>query len=439
MAVFDYHYGLDERALQTFSKDDQQLIRAAFAVAMTVHGKQSRRKVDPSVMYISHPLMVFDLVYRYEDHKQPHFAELMAATLLHDAIEDSPIYRHDPGKMLSDLQAACKEQGLDCETNIAHQLSANRIFTLCEQLTNPPGSSYPFDKRTYQADRVMHQLTDPDARILKMADQMASLICQLTMADDPAKFSKEKARQSANKGNDLIRAVLDTKPYQKPNALVAVSERQYAQRLQPWRGLYTQVVDGYLRRLLKASDAAAEEQIRREFAKDPLPITRMEKPKALIGNTYDILKDIHGHGLASVTVNAQDEVISYVNWESPDNQYSYRNRLQVALRDGIEAAGERDVEVYSRGFTRVRLKPGQANADNQFREQVGSELWRGRIYMLSKPMKLDRFLDIAEGVTDVTKDGVERHAISPQERNELTQRIAHLKRVNSYRETRQRT
>jgi hypothetical protein len=431
----------------------------------------------PDEPYISHPLMAFDMIWRTEGyeaklqkthgHLQDREMELLAAALLHDVLEDYKPYRADQSLMRRDLQRAIKAQelGVDFVTLDAAKAtlddstenSVNHIYQLCEQMMNPnkplnTNYKYPVDKRMFQADRVVHKIVDPDARILKMADQMASMICHLSRADNPEKFSKEKARKAGNKGNDLIRAVLDMPAQKTPIANMEERSRrlpfiktQDEKRLEPWRDLYEQVL-GYYRRIVAEKTTVADEQcIREEFSKDPLTVKPLSKADwnkqhpllQRFGDPIILRKSRGGHGVSAISLNKQGDVIGYVNWESPENEGSYRNDLEIALRDSIERE-RRDVEVYSRGFTSIKFLPREKELSDLKEKKtedgrpLGDDLYRGRIFRLSAPIPLQQFLDIAGRNLGKNEAGDAIQAISSVERLLIEARVKTMQRVNQH-------
>lgn len=187
------------------------LLRAAFAVAERAHRDQLRGKADrlpdgSRVPYITHPLMVMDILYEMGVRD----SEMLAAALLHDVLEDCKKYRgkkNDPNdyhhKMHEDLL-------LELDRLIAKPMdaerSADRIFQLVKEVTKPK----IYDEGTKLIAQIEEmQKASLEGKILKIADQIGSMMCRLHAADDPEVFTKDQQREFTKKSTNLVQAILE--------------------------------------------------------------------------------------------------------------------------------------------------------------------------------------------------------------------------------------
>ena len=83
---------LEDSVRKYHPSDDLSLIRKAYEVALNSHGDQRRRSGEP---YIIHPLCVAIILAELELDK-----ESIAAGLLHDVVEDTPMTTEDDFKRI---------------------------------------------------------------------------------------------------------------------------------------------------------------------------------------------------------------------------------------------------------------------------------------------------------------------------------------------------
>lgn len=381
MAVFTLSNTLQESDLEGLPPVTQRIVRAAFSVAKNAHEGQSRGKADPSIDYIAHPRMVYKLLR----HMKVDNPAMLAAAMLHDVLEDSPRYISNPPQLEGDLYKALEEAGVYDLENV--RLSG-RVFDLCVQMTNP--KEYPQHKLAYQVERVRKMRT-VDARILKMADQMASMIDHLTMPEGPD-FGHDKVKKFGDKAIVLIHAVLDS--YQNDPLPRRIENER---RLRPWRELMSRIEPQY-RDLLIAStpqtgDAAREAQIRDDFKHDPLDgrVKIQRRPGhyrfTRYGESYE--KDDDGVGVTRIEYGLDGKVLGFDCWvadgEGPKHP---RNMVERALCEGIQA-DRRDIEVHLRsGLRPVTLTSIEPNGKQCVRMEA-------KHYRLSQPISKQRFLALA--------------------------------------------
>lgn len=377
MAVFTHRNELRARDLEGLPPETQRIVRAAFAVAQQAHAGQSRGKLDPSVQYISHPLMVYDIMR----HMQVEDPVMLASALLHDALEDCAAYRDHRDLMTSDLFQALEKTG---GGEIGNLHVAERIQRLCETMTNP--EHYPVHKLAYQVERV-RGMKKVDTRILKMADQMASLICHLIAPEDSTIMPPDKVKKFGDKAVVLIHAVLDSYS-QDP-----LSQRiQSEQALHPWRVLMSHIEPHY-RRLLMAETPEAKADARAAFAADTLrePVKLLGRPGkyhiALLSQAYEKAED--GAGITRIEYGVNGRVVGFECWVAEGGGPQHpRNRVERALCEAIQS-NQRDIEVHLRAEGKPVIL---TSIDAQGKQCEHAETQQ---YRLSKPIDQKTFLRLA--------------------------------------------
>ena len=146
-------------------------IRRAAKFAAYKHQGQTRK--DGKTPYISHPVRVANILGReagVNDH------ELIAASLLHDTLEDTHTTRDE-------LAAAF----------------GRRVADLVVELTN--GNARPNDKHAWQ---LAHELS-AGAAMIKIADKTANLRDIITAP--PVKWSAEKKRRYFEQARELVQKI----------------------------------------------------------------------------------------------------------------------------------------------------------------------------------------------------------------------------------------
>lgn len=150
-----------------------RIVRAAFTLAQKAHGRESgQMRGKGGLPYLVHPIMLYDLLV--------HFGETdeltLACALLHDAKEDYPAYKNDPEALKHDLVVALIKEGVRDAEHIAYTMDE-----ICNELTNH--SFMEEGKRTWQVEHA-GKISERAAKI-KLFDQMASIVDNILMPDDP--------------------------------------------------------------------------------------------------------------------------------------------------------------------------------------------------------------------------------------------------------------
>ncbi|MBX9726366.1 MAG: HD domain-containing protein, partial [Rickettsiales bacterium] len=210
MARYQYRHSIDFDADETLDDRGRAILKAAFAVAKRAHAGQSRLKRNKGIQYISHPIMVYDIMRKLGE-TDP---EVLAAAILHDAIEDHSVFRANDSELGDAFSKALYAQGIE-EVSDAPKHRAveeddlvgknhsivDHVMALCRQVTNPAVYGGDGIKENQQHDRIKDMSFN--AKKIKIADQAASLICNLTMPNDPAQFTPEKEIAFTEKAHTL--------------------------------------------------------------------------------------------------------------------------------------------------------------------------------------------------------------------------------------------
>lgn len=189
----------DDANLHPRNSEHARVIRASFALAELAHCGESRKKIDSAIEYISHPIMVYDILNELGEEKD---SALLAAAFLHDVLELNH-YRDNPERLQRELEVEFEREGI----SHAHAKAlADDIYALVYEVTNP--EVLPKNKELYQIDRV--ESMSLRAKKLKIADQCASFICNLLQANDTQKISYEGEIGFTEKAVALCETILES-------------------------------------------------------------------------------------------------------------------------------------------------------------------------------------------------------------------------------------
>lgn len=151
-----------------------------------------REKKHAEVPYVTHPLMVCQLLQRFGLADEL----TLAIALLHDVLEDCEPYRSKHELLRDELQKALASSGYDAR---AAKNIARYIYDHCEELCNDMGMEE--DKRTYQ---VMHAHAMSDrGKLIKILDQTASVMDDIFFE---SVRSRDKVERFAMKGLSVVKA-----------------------------------------------------------------------------------------------------------------------------------------------------------------------------------------------------------------------------------------
>ena len=367
-------------------------IAAAFAVASRAHANQPRHKLDPKITYITHPLMVMDILRRMGVRD----SHLLAAALLHDVLEDHKNYRNTAeedaaaegtrkhnNRMLSDLRRelqAFVERGI--LTQEAATDGALQIFDLVKQVTKPVVYDEN-EKLPAQIDKISHACLE--CKILKIADQASSLICRLMARDDPKKFPPEKQMETRKKADNLVGYILRS-------AKTAADKRA----LKPWTDFFHQV-ETQTRRFDEGGGMVKRTMYRSlDFDDFFVPIKKQKskpvyQPEHEVVLQYPIPPEMMGNvssPLIRVDVNSTMQVVRFVirrGAGKDDPVYAMRRRL----------VNEEIPETNRMAYQYTNPTAQKVEVDGIVQLISGGESVQGRLFLIQPPMGLQAFMGTA--------------------------------------------
>lgn len=340
----DYQYRTDIREDALYKAHPE--IRAAFTLAQKAYAAYSRDKIDPSIPYLTHPIMVYDLMVAMGVHEP----RTLAAALLHDAMEMYQPYIDDSTLMQRELQEEMVREGMEPKPA---KVSARIISRYVGQMTN---DTQPLEsKGIAQMMRVREML--PPVKLVKIADQGANILCHLLM-DNAAHFSTVKPIHFAQKARDLVSAICESGTSVKEKAVLArwqkmfrniyeanalvLREDFYEKRDEVRRDFYPRMGD--IIPAPKERDSALDDhEVYRSIR-----FTNKRTPTADEQQALESVKnnDADAHqfgGVVRVDLNMQGEVVGYVTWAAPNERLGHvRNYLQDRL---LGALRERPYDV----------------------------------------------------------------------------------------------
>jgi hypothetical protein len=409
MARYSYLDTIKRGDFPDISDADWAILAAAFTVAKAAHEGQSRGKIDPSVGYISHPIMVAQILWRLGE-RDP---ATLAAALLHDAIEENREYREDPGRLREALIRALEEHGLNKGWDTYREPPSpatsigDRIYSLCKEVTNPEVYGGDGIKEGDQIDHV--PLMSFPAKKIKMCDQAASLVCNLTMANNPAEFSPEQETRFADKADAYATRIFQS-VQDNPK------ERDI---LKPYASFFGKARNN-VGWLLGTDDAAQKQALRERFDFDRilepepyvniLPVMTEAVEKLSLANPDPNVNPEKRVGVTGVEFDARGNVVRYALWtewnmprsEASDIQKKMTNEIRIMRRKGT--GGRLDP---GSDPVRALLLPGPArqvterSADGKQQRLAGIE----RVFDLSPPLNGRAFATAALAVKAIELPG----------------------------------
>ncbi len=325
MAKYPYRHTLDISNDTDFDARGRAIIDAAFAVATVAHAQQSREKVDPHWMYIAHPILVFDLM-RAIGEKDP---ITLAGALLHDSLEKDSKYHGDAQELRKALWGRINNIPIE----LASFDDVRQILLLVGEVTNP--AAYGEGKEMYQVDRA--RTMSLAAKKIKIADQTASLICNLTMENNPQKFSRQQEMGFTQKATSLVSAIVRSaeKTSEEDDFRSYKEIQQEVDAIRPYHHLFGRV----LRRampLLKESDIEKRNKLRDEFNYDGALTSRSAVSilpvETSVADTVELegpeIDGVRG-GVARVHIDQSGRVCSFVMRTAPSGgPQHWVNRIQ---------------------------------------------------------------------------------------------------------------
>lgn len=338
MDVYEYRLSIEGDAEYHASA----LVRAAWRVAQRSHAGQMRKK-DPDLPYLCHPIMVYDLL-RTRGITDP---RMLAAALLHDVGEMNPRYATDIRLLASDLQYEMVREGIALPASYA---DASAVAQWVQQMTNPVKGDRKESKLMVQMMRA-EGMSHP-AKIIKIADQTASLICHL-MRENAASIVRDDSLLFARKADNLVHHIAN-------KSMATPTQRA---ELQSWKKLFDRVYQSN-KVLLNAVSVKARQGVRGGFRPQLVKImkfidrtapglldTEMTYRRCILPKRLHDWEDVARFdnnffgvpelgGICAVEYTQRGEVCAFTVWSAPEAPVSHpRNRMQQALEDFLQLHG----------------------------------------------------------------------------------------------------
>lgn len=296
--------------------DGRRLLRTVMDVTIAAHAGQSRNKIDPSIGYITHQIMVFEMLWRMGE-RDP---LTLAGGLLHDSLEDGSKFHQRTWHMLTELR-----ERLTCAGYPPDRISpdAHALVKLCLRVTNPV--EFKESKEIDQIERVRRM--NIDAKKIKIADQAASLVCNLTMQNDPKSFWPEAEKRFTYKARALVTAIVRSASEQERAEITRYGSMfgHTYNAVMPLLACYDSDPTTCAHDQQMIRDAFSFSQI---FDRSPVAIVPHYEQ---VSTWLDLSSESPQvtAGLARVGFNRQGDIIRYVMWAEPQrSEFDPTNRAQ---------------------------------------------------------------------------------------------------------------
>lgn len=396
MARYRYRHTLDIDGDNTLNPRGKRILRAAFKVAERAHANQSRLKIDPEIQYISHPIMVYDIMRKLGENDP----EVLAAAILHDAIEDHSVFRANDVELGDVFSKALSEEGIEevsktpkkrevdeRDLNGKNYKIVDHVMKLCRQVTNPAVYGGDGIKENHQHERIKEMSFN--AKKIKIADQAASLICNLTMANDPTEFSLRQEQAFTDKAHSLVVGIAQS---------VQGNAKEW-ETLKPWASFFGSVMLN-VRPLIETGDATQKAQIRENFDFDqlfvPEPYIDILPKEVQLDHRHVFDHNKDGKvGLTWVQFDTNGNIARYALWIDWDAPKSEANAIQKKLTSAIRATqliavADKEPKANKSTPQRVLLMPGEVQPildDDETCPLLGLE----RVFDLTPPLDAESF------------------------------------------------
>ena len=159
-------------------RDKNDPVRIAYNLALDLHDGQKRKGLEEQD-YITHPLRVYNLVKRCIDRNIPDRNVTLAATLLHDAIED---YKKEDIKSGGiNAEVARHEATAKIRSAFTDKKIADKVLQIVEEVTNPISftnkKGETISKKEWQVKHVRD--ISNQGKLIKICDQTANVISNI--------------------------------------------------------------------------------------------------------------------------------------------------------------------------------------------------------------------------------------------------------------------
>lgn len=181
-------------------KDDP--VRIAYDVAKELHDGQTRKGIEKQEQ-ITHPLQVYNLVNRCGGRNMPEREIVLAASLLHDGIED---YRKEDiksGKI--DAQAARAQAADKIMEAFPDKAFAGKVLAVVSELTNPVefknADGKAISKRQWQVENI--KSASSQAKLIKICDKTINIMSNIEEVPD---WDYDRVKEYSDKATLVVKS-----------------------------------------------------------------------------------------------------------------------------------------------------------------------------------------------------------------------------------------
>jgi hypothetical protein len=181
-------------------KDDP--VRIAYDAAKELHDGQTRKGIEKQEQ-ITHPLQVYNLVNRCGGRNMPEREIVLAASLLHDGIEDYRKEEVESGKI--DAHIARAEAAGKIMEAFPDKLFAEKVLAVVSELTNPVefknASGEDISKSQWQVENI--KSASSQAKLIKICDKTINIMSNIEEVPD---WDYDKVKEYSDKATLVVKS-----------------------------------------------------------------------------------------------------------------------------------------------------------------------------------------------------------------------------------------
>ncbi len=188
-----------------FMRPDDDPVRLAYEVASEMHKGQKRKGLE-ELDYITHPLQVYDMVKKcIGDDKVPNKDVTLAASLLHDAVEDYKKENKDRQLVRKEAIGKIEDEFIRLITQgrLKNVQFAEQLVNTVTELTNPIKEMGKEEKRKYQVDKARTALAN--VKLIKICDQTLNIISNI---EEVPPWDYHRLIEYTNKATAVVKSAL---------------------------------------------------------------------------------------------------------------------------------------------------------------------------------------------------------------------------------------
>ncbi len=209
-------------------KDDP--VRIAYFLAVQLHEGQYRKGID-KLDYITHPVQVYDLVNRCLPRNIKNKDVTLAASLLHDVIED---YKKEEIKSGSTTEESARKEVIGIiESKFDDKNFAKKLIFSLHELTNPKefrdSDGNSITKTQWQVQHI--GIASPNTKLIKICDKTMNIVSNI---EEVPNWNYDKLMENSQNSKAVVDAA-------KKNI---TNENPYYGAINLASGIYSHVANG---------------------------------------------------------------------------------------------------------------------------------------------------------------------------------------------------